>query len=116
MNKSQRIALIKSASTSPDRPRVFRQHGCSLSDFIDNVASGTESPHDIGALILDYFCLDESRGFIGNIAGFQLAVEFLDELLEGPTPSAAHFSGLKAVLDSRPDFETILAWVRDNYK
>jgi hypothetical protein len=115
MNERQRIALIKSASTSPDRPRVFRQHGCSLQDFIENVAHATESSHKVGALVLDYFCLDEARAFNGNIAGFQLAVEFLDEMLVGPTPSAAHFSGLKSVLDGRPDFETILAWVRDNY-
>lgn len=67
-------------------------------------------------MVLDYFCIDDSRAFNGNTAGVQLAVEFLEEMLEGPALSAAHFSGLKAVLECRPNFETILAWVRDNYE
>ena len=99
------------------RPRgVFRGIGGSLRDFLDSQTDQND-PRRVAVGIFEYFCL-EDECFNGFRAGVELAVGFLDKLLDGPEGEyqrVQSLKDLKAVLQTG-NLEEIRKWIDANYR
>lgn len=91
-------------------------HG--LRDFLIEVAAGGDSPADMAAKALVWFCVEEGR-FNGFLVGLETVLQFLAEQLGGPqnsTERVAAFKDLRSILESRPDFAAVRQWVAAHYE
>lgn len=115
MDKHLRTAFMITADAIKPRG-VFRGIVGSLRDFLDS-QSDQNDPRCVAVSIFEYFCL-EDECFNGFRAGVELAVGFLDKVLDGPEDEYQRVQSLrdlKAVLQTGSLGE-ILQWIDANYR
>ena len=99
-------------------PREFYKDGGSLNDFLRNRLIPTDTPQEVGAKILDYFCLDSNdRQYNNFMLGVRLAVGYLEGSVGGSDSAtrARALKDLKSILSNRPSLEQLACWAKSHY-
>ena len=95
----------------------FRRQGGSLRDFLQNRVHESDTATDVGAKIIEYFCIDDGK-FNGFVDGVRLAITFLDAVATWTADEAHRRQSLKDLkhLLSVGDMNAIHRWVDTNYR
>ncbi len=92
------------------------EHG--LQDFLIDEVGPTDSPADIAAKAIHYFCIEEGE-FNGFFVGLETALQFLNESVRRSGDAAQRhltFRDLKSILDSGGEIPAIREWIKAHYE
>ena len=89
-----------------------------MQDFLIDEVAPTDSPADISAKAIHYFCIEEGQ-FNGFFVGLETALQFLNESVRRSGDAAQQhvaFRDLKSILDSGGEIQAIREWIKAHYE